>query len=110
VDLKNPLTAISLMVTFEGETYHLETYPNEYRNLMILIYDKLSLEDFGDCLGMGKRGTCLIEIEPGIHLNSFNRNEDTTLLKAGYDKGLRLACQILIDEYISGITVKVIMP
>ncbi len=51
--MKNPLTAISLTVTFEGETYHLETHPNEYRNLMILIYDKLSLEDFGDCLGMG---------------------------------------------------------
>ncbi|MFD2163755.1 2Fe-2S iron-sulfur cluster-binding protein [Paradesertivirga mongoliensis] len=98
------------MVNIEGAMYHLETYPNEYRNLMMLIYDKLGPEDFGDCLGMGKCGTCLIEIEPGIQLNSFDRNEDTTLTKAKLDKGLRLACQILIDEHINGITVKIISP
>lgn len=109
-DLKNPLTIISLKVTFEGETYYLETYLNEYRNLMMLIYDKLSPEDFGDCVGMGKCGTCLIEIESGIHPSSFNRNEDTTLLKSGAHKGLRLACQILIDEHIDGIAVRVISP
>lgn len=108
--MKSPLAIISLKVMLEGETYHLETYPNEYRNLMMLIYDKISPEDFGECLGMGKCGTCLIEIEPGIRLNSFNRNEDTTLIKAKSDKGLRLACQILIDEHLNGITVKVISP
>ena len=53
---------------------------------MMLIYDKIRPEDFGECLGMGKCGTCLIEIEPDIHLNSFNRNEETTLMKAGSDK------------------------
>jgi ferredoxin, 2Fe-2S len=108
--LKSSLTTISLTVTFEGETHHLKTFPNEYRNLMMLIYDKLSPGDFGDCLGMGKCGTCLIEIESGVCLTSYNRNEDTTLLKAGTDKGLRLACQILIDEKINDITVKVIRP
>ena len=76
----------------------------------MLIFDKLSPEDFGDCLGMGKCGTCLIEIEQGRHLSTYNRNEETTLLKAGTGKGLRLACQILIDEHIDGIAVKVIRP
>lgn len=105
-----PITTISLTVICGGEIYKLKTYPNEYRNLMMLIYDKLGPEDFGDCLGMGKCGTCLIEIESGTYLNSYNRNEETTLLKSGTNKGLRLACQILIDEHINGITVKLIRP
>lgn len=105
-----PITTISLTVICEGGTHHLKTFPNEYRNLMMLIYDKLSPEDFGDCLGMGKCSTCLIEIESDTNLTSYNRNESTTLQKAGKEKGMRLSCQILIDEHINGITVKVIRP
>lgn len=52
---------------------------------------------------MGKCSTCLIEVTPEINLHSFNRNEETTLLKAGIHHGIRLACQILIDENIDGI-------
>lgn len=102
------ITTISLTVNCEGETYHLKTFPNEYRNLMMLIHDKISPEDFGECLGMGKCSTCLIEVTPEINLNSFNRNEETTLLKAANNPGLRLACQILIDENIDGIVVNLI--
>ena len=104
------VTNISLTVDYEGEIHHLQTYPNEYRNLMMLIYDKIGLEDFGDCLGMGKCGTCLIEIAPKIYLNSYDRNEEATLLKAGAGYGSRLACQILIDEHINGLTIKILRP
>ena len=104
------MTTISLTVNCEGEIYHLKTYPNEYRSLMMLIYDKISPEDFGDCLGMGKCSTCLIEITPETFLNSYDRNEETTMVKAGTGNGLRLACQILIDERIDGITINVIRP
>lgn len=104
------MTDINITVNCEGEIHHLKTYPNEYRNLMMLIYDKISPEDFGECLGMGKCGTCLIEISPEIFLNSYDRNEETTLVKVGTGNGLRLACQILVDENIDGITVNLIRP
>jgi 2Fe-2S ferredoxin len=97
-------------VNYEGETFHLKTFPNEYRSLMMLIYDKISPEDFGDCLGMGKCSTCLIEVTQNNHLSSYNRNEETTLLKAGNRNGLRLACQVLVDEHIDGIMVNIIRP
>lgn len=103
----NPKKKIRISVIYEGETHDVETYPNEYRSLMMLIYDLLSPDGFGDCLGMGKCGTCLIEINNDINLTSYNRNEETTLLKAGNAKGLRLACQILIDEHIDGLVVTV---
>lgn len=93
----------------EGETYLFHTYPNEYRSLMMLIYDRLSPEEFGDCLGMGKCGTCLVEIHGYVgQISSYNRNEETTIQKAGIDADLRLACQILIDEHIDGSVVTVL--
>ena len=100
---------IHITVISEGETYSLISYPNEYRSLMMLIYDRLSPEQFGDCLGMGKCGTCLVEIHGYIgQLSSYNRNEGTTIRKAGIDTNLRLACQILIDEHMDGSVVTVL--
>ncbi|HEY0669702.1 MAG TPA: ferredoxin [Sphingobacteriaceae bacterium] len=100
---------IQITIFYDGQTHIVRTYPNEYRNLMMLIYDKICIEDFGDCLGMGKCGTCLIEII-GAHdeLTSFDRNEETTIAKAGIEgKNLRLACQILIDHHLNGLQVNV---
>lgn len=90
---------ILITVICEDGVYHLDTYNNEYRNLMMLILDKISPEDFGDCLGMGKCGTCLVEIFGNTsHLSSYNRNEEATIAKAGINTNLRLACQILVDD------------
>ena len=76
---------------------------------MMLILDKISPEDFGDCLGMGKCGTCLVETSGNANiLTSYNRNEEATIAKAGINKNLRLACQILVDENIHGIRVEVL--
>lgn len=108
--MKQRVADISLTVNLEGEIYHLKTYANEYRNLMMLIYDRIGPEDFGDCLGMGKCGSCLIEIASEVVLSSYDRNEETTLQRAGTAYGSRLACQILIDEHINGLTVKVLRP
>ncbi len=108
--MTNHQTNISLKIHCEGEIYHIQTYSNEYRSLMMLIYDKISPEDFGDCLGMGKCGTCLVEIEPEFVSNSYQRNEETTLQKAGAGDRSRLACQILIDEHINGLAVKILRP
>lgn len=109
--MRGPSKHISITVIYEGENHRLTTYPNEYRNLMMLIYDRLGPEEFGDCLGMGRCGTCLIELSDIRHpLSSYQRNEETTLWKAQLRGTVRLACQILIDEHIEGLVVKVINP
>ena len=50
------------IVSDEGRVRLVETYTGEYRNLMALITDKIYVEDFGECKGMGRCGTCVIEI------------------------------------------------
>ena len=101
---------IKLTVYCGGESIIINTYPNEYRNLMMLIWDKIYIDEFGDCLGMGKCGTCLIEIvEMPLALSFYERNEEKTIRKAGISNAnLRLSCQILVDEAINGLKLKII--
>lgn len=101
---------ITITIVYQGESYSIKTYPNEYRNLMMLIYDRLATEEFGECLGMGKCGTCVVEIlESPNELTSFDRNEATTIEKAGITgKNVRLSCQIIIDENSDGLKVEVL--
>lgn len=101
---------ISIDIVYDGDSYNIKTYYNEYRNLMMLIYDNLYPDDFGDCMGMGKCGTCLIEILEFRTMPAFlNRNEETTIQKHNIgDKNVRLACQILIDEHLDGLKIKIL--
>lgn len=93
----------------DQETYHLETFKGEYRSLMMLINDHIYLENFGECLGMGRCGTCAIIIEEQHqHFTSFNRNEQATLEKEGiFDKNVHLACQIAIDENLADSVIRI---
>ncbi len=77
---------------------------------MMLIFDRLYPDDFGDCLGMGKCGTCLIEIlEFRTQPTFLDRNEETTLERQQVtNKNIRLACQILIDENMDGLKIKLL--
>ena len=86
-----------------------ETYTSEYRNLMALITDKIYVEDFGDCKGMGRCGTCVIEIiKTENEFLSFERNEEATIKKTGItDPNYRLACQILVDEQLKNMTFRI---
>jgi 2Fe-2S ferredoxin len=101
---------IAISVCCDGERHDIHTYANEYRSLMVLIYDKIYTEGFGECLGMGKCGTCLVEIISSCGaLSYYERNEDTTLFRAGHtDKTVRLSCQILVDRHLDGLKVKVL--
>lgn len=105
-----PVKNISVTICYEGEIYEIKTYTNEYRSLMMLIYDQIYPEGFGDCLGMGKCGTCQVEIISSIHEPSYyERNEEMTLLRTGISgKEVHLACQIMIDEFIDGIKVNML--
>jgi 2Fe-2S ferredoxin len=101
---------IVITVTVGDRDYRLETYEGEYRNLMMLIYDRLYVDDFGECRGMGRCGTCVVEINAAPEeLEIRDRNEDTTLTKMGItDPRQRLSCQILVDDTLHNSSFKIV--
>lgn len=103
---------ITLTVVDGEETYELTTFAGEYRSLMMLLYDRIYLEDFGECLGMGRCGTCAIVVDATTKpLTSFDRNERITLEKEGiFDPNVHLACQIVIDAGLKGAVIRVYHP
>jgi 2Fe-2S ferredoxin len=108
--MKTPEKNIALSVRLEEREHAFSTYPNEYRNLMELLNDKLYLEDFGDCRGVGRCGTCAVHVLPGaVPAGEPERNEKTTLTRSGLDQpGSRLSCQMVIDACTNGLRVEVI--
>lgn len=98
---------IVFTVLFGNKKYTIKTYHGEYRNLMQLITDKIFIEDFGDCKGMGRCGTCVVTITNWKNKEPVKeRNEAATLNKDGNEnKSVRLSCQILITENLSNATV-----
>ncbi|HCN82750.1 MAG TPA: ferredoxin [Sphingobacteriaceae bacterium] len=105
-----PKNYIWFTLTCEGEEHILNTYPGEYRNLRDLIADKLFLDGYGECGGMGRCATCMVEID-GLKggAATMKRNESATLLKVGLiNSTFRLACQIAIDDDLSNMNVTVV--
>lgn len=77
---------------------------------MFLLRDKLLLDDFGECGGVGRCATCIIKIE-GVKENSIKkeRNEYTTLSKMGYIDGtIRLSCQFYINNDIDEAQIEIL--
>jgi 2Fe-2S ferredoxin len=101
---------IAIYVRNNGLEQVLYSLPNEYRNLMELLNDKVYIEDFGDCKGMGRCGTCAIKVDSAdTCMAAPERNEQTTLTRSHIkQKDIRLACQIMIDSSINGLRVEVI--
>lgn len=100
---------ICIKVLTDDEELQLQTYTYEYRNLMMLLFDKIYLEDFGECKGMGRCGTCMIEIIAIENkLSDFGRNERETMKKAGAaNSNKRLACQILVTNELHNATIRI---
>lgn len=93
---------------YGGQEYHLQSYENEYRNLMVLLKDKICPEDFGQCGGMGRCGTCLVNIS-GLpnNVHESYKNERNTLAKMGVtNPATRLSCQIQIDEDLKNVVIE----
>ena len=91
---------ILFTVTHRGVTHSVSTFPFEYRSLMALLYDKFYFENFGDCKGIGRCGTCHVIVQEGNpDLNVRSGNEETTLSRMeSVTVHSRLSCQILITE------------
>lgn len=76
---------------------------------MFLLRDKLLLDDFGECGGVGRCATCIIEIK-GVKGGSIEkeRNEHTTLSKMGLiDPDIRLSCQLYVNKDIDGSQIEI---
>ena len=101
---------ICIKVLIGDEELQCQTYTHEYRNLMMLLFDKIYLEDCGECKGMGKCCTCMIEIvESENEISSLGRNEEANIQKAGVvNSKKRLACQILVNDELRNATIKII--
>jgi ferredoxin, 2Fe-2S len=101
---------IHIKVFFNKEEHNIITYKNEYRNLMQLISDRLVLDEFGECKGEGKCGTCMIvALNKSYSKSNCNRNELNTLSKFENEtENLRLSCQLLINEEIQGLHLEII--
>lgn len=101
---------IHFTVIYEEQPYAISTYRNEYRHLMSLIRDKICPDDFGECGGMGRCGTCLIELTDHMSQSEISyRNEDSTLRKMGIvNPRIRLSCQILISDELHNAYLKII--
>ena len=77
---------------------------------MFLLRDTLGLDSFGECGGVGRCATCVINAE-GITGDSFikERNEPTTLKKMGYEEeSTRLSCQLYITPDLDGATITIL--
>ena len=100
---------ISLTILYSSEEYKIQTYAGEYRDLKCLIQDRLFTDDFGQCGGMGRCGTCIVGIGGLKEHSAFLRNEETTLhrIAPGIDD-IRLACQIPVDDELSNLTITII--
>ena len=93
-----------------GIAYEIKTFPGEYRNLMVLLSDKIVVEDFGECGGLGRCATCMVRVKNlrGIS-NVKDRNEPATLAKKGVENAdVRLSCQLMITEDLDGTEIEIL--
>lgn len=100
---------ITFTLEYFDEKTTVNCYEGEFRNLMVLINEKIYVEDFGECKGIGRCGTCLIEIKTENELSPMERNEKSTLNKCAVrNKDLRLSCQIMINESLHNAVVTIV--
>jgi len=103
---------IVLFVEYNGNVQRIETFAGEYRNLMVLIKDQLWVDGMGECGGMARCGTCLVELKNAAESLIVMEGKEAAVIKRTITthSNIRLACQLLVDETINGLQVKVIDP
>lgn len=105
-----PQNKIIFSIFYDDEELQVQTHWGEYRNLKDLIQDRLYPDNFGECGGMGRCATCMVEIE-GLNGDAalMKRNELTSLERAGKAGcEVRLSCQIEIDDSLSNARVRLL--
>jgi 2Fe-2S ferredoxin len=97
------MSEIRFVIEYQGKEHTIVTHQHEYRSLMALLYDKFYFENFGDCKGIGRCGTCHVKVDHSeVKLLQRVGNEHTTLGKMeNVSNNSRLSCHILITEDIN---------
>lgn len=104
-----PIQTILFKLISGNEEIAVHTHEGEYRNLMVLINEVIYVEDFGECKGIGRCGTCLVEIDSPQLAPELDRNEKSTLDKCEVqNKNIRLSCQVMIDKYLQSASVRIL--
>jgi ferredoxin len=91
-ELLPEMNPITFTISYQGQELPVRTYQNQYFSLMSLIVDKLQIQGFGMCSGMGSCGTCLLNIYH--NKSTFER--------------ATLSCQIAIDDELANV--KIVLP
>ena len=102
--------SIQFTVIEEGQRQQIATFHGTYANVMYLLKDKLFLNSFGECGGMGKCATCIVKTT-GVKGNSTikDRNEPNTLTKLGHtEENIRLSCQLFITQDLEGAQIEIL--
>jgi 2Fe-2S ferredoxin len=101
---------IIFTLVYFDEEIKVAAYEGEFRNLMTLINEKIYVEDFGECKGIGRCGTCLVEVKGANELTSpIERNEKSTLEKCAVKMpDLRLSCQLMINAGLHNTIIKIV--
>lgn len=108
--MKTERNKICFSVKENGIRHSIESYVNEYPNLMFLLRDRLLLDDFGQCGGVGRCATCIIAIK-GLRESAIRkeRNEHSTLSKMDLtDESIRLSCQLYVNHEMDGTLIELL--
>jgi len=101
--------AIHFSLIHEGKVIPIVTKPYEFKNLMELIQNKIFIDEFGECLGMGRCCTCVVEVSSDTVFPDKERNEESTLLKNGIENPImRLSCQIEIGTHLTNSVISIL--
>lgn len=108
--MNNKHTPIRFTVIENDSEFQISTHHGKYPNLMYLLKEELQLESFGQCGGVGRCATCVVNAKGITGASSIKeRNEPTTLERLGYaDEATRLSCQLYITKDLNDAEITIL--
>ncbi|WP_418264525.1 hypothetical protein [Flavobacterium faecale] len=108
--MKKEFPNISFTVIDNEHRFPIQVKHGSYPNLMFLLKEALGLESFGECGGVGRCATCVVQAI-GIKGKSVvkERNEPNTLELLGFtEETIRLSCQLFITTDLEGAEISIL--
>ncbi len=108
--MQKELPIIQFTVLENGKQHGIKVKHGSYPSLMFLLKEELGLDSFGECGGVGRCATCVVETI-GVKGDSAikERNEPVTLQKMGYhEDNIRLSCQLYITSDLEGAEITIL--
>lgn len=108
--LKNELPIISFTVIDNDQRFPIKVKHGSYPNLMFLLKEELGLDSFGECGGVGRCATCVVQAI-GVKGKSAikERNEPNTLELLGFTaETTRLSCQLYVTADLEGSEITIL--